>query len=304
MGQDQYKQFRQSKIQLSTRLKLSNIFSGEWESIYKGEGIEFADIQPYEPGDDLRDLDLITLVKSGEEEIIQRMVGRQMRIFVWADLSGSMRRMEQMFFNSKPDVRDIAIGLIVYSAFNTYSPVGMCAFDKEIKSFMPAKYGEECCEKILDMVVRQDNNGAPSPADVPKALSYMMENVYKQSMVFFVSDFKDKVFEDDFIDLLRPAAKKFDFIPVVIRDPIEKNVSLKGNINIAVRDNEGGKSTEIYLNPKMMKEIQNVSTRHLSHLERNFHQLGIDYVVLDSPSIDDCYQILSSFFDGRRRIRV
>jgi hypothetical protein len=80
MEQGNYNQLRQSKVQLSTRLKLKNIFSGEWESIYKGDGIEFADIQPYEPGDDLRDLDLITLLESGEEEIIRRTVGRRMNI--------------------------------------------------------------------------------------------------------------------------------------------------------------------------------------------------------------------------------
>jgi len=304
MEQEEYKNFKQSRIQLFSRLKLRNIFAGEWESIYKGEGIEFADIKPYEPGDDLRDLDLITLVQSGEEEIIQRVVGRQRKIFIWADLSGSMRRFEEMFLPSKPDIRDIAIGLLVYSAYNHYSPVGLCTFDKEIKSFLPARYGEDCCEEIVEGVIDQDYKGIPVSADIPNAISFLIQKAYNQSMVFFVSDFKDQAFEGDFTDLLRPVAKKVDFIPVVIRDPIEKDASLKRSVSIAVKDNEGRGSAEIYLTPQMLKEIQEVSARHLSHLGWNFRRVGIEYVVLDSPLISYCHQVLSGFFEGRKRTRV
>jgi uncharacterized protein (DUF58 family) len=303
MEQGNYNQLRQSKVQLSTRLKLKNIFSGEWESIYKGDGIEFADIQPYEPGDDLRDLDLITLLESGEEEIIRRTVGRRMNIFVWVDMSGSMNRTKDMFFSGKPDIRDIAVGLIVYSANNVYSPVGLCAFDKDILCFLPAKYGEDSCDKIMDKVRVLDCEGTPVPADIPGALSYMMGNVNKQSMVFLVSDFKDHIFEENFTDLLRPVAKKFDFIPVVIRDPIEKNACMKRSINVVVKDSKGNGRAEIYLSPKKLKEVQDVSARHLSHLAYNFHEAGIEHVVLDSPSVNDCYQVFSSFFESRRRTK-
>lgn len=304
MGLEEYKRFRQSKIQLSTRLKLTNIFSGEWESIYKGEGIEFADIQPYEPGDDLRDLDLITLIESGEEQIIQRSVGRRMKMYILADMSGSMRRFKHMFFSSKPDIRDIAVGLIGFSACNVYSPIGLCAFDNDIRCFLPAKFGEESCIKIIENVLDEDYKGRPVEADISKVFSYIFEKAEKQNMLFFISDFKDKIFEGDFSDLLRPITKKFDFIPIVIRDPIEKDVVLKGSVNIAVSDSEGRKSKEIYLTPERLKEMQKTSARHLEHLNWHFKEVGIDHVILDSPLIDDCYRVLSSFFEGRKRVRI
>jgi len=304
MEQEDFKQFRRSRIQLFSRIKLRNIFPGEWESIYTGEGMEFAAIKPFEPGDDLRDLDLLTFVQSGEEEIIHRTVERQMRIFIWADLSGSMQRFEEMFFSSKPEIRDIAIGLLVFSAYNAYSPVGLCAFDKEIKCFLPARSGESYCGEILDRIIDQDYKGIPVSADIQNAISFLMERVFPQSLVFFVSDFKAQAFEGDFTDLLRPVVKKVDFIPVVIRDPLEKEASLKRSVSIAVKDNEGDGNAEIYLTPQKLKEIQEVSARHLLHLEWNFRQVGIEHVVLDSPSIDDCYQVLSGFFENRKRTRV
>ena len=91
MEQEEYSRFRQSRIRLFSRIKLRNVFPGEWESVYSGEGIEFSTIKPFEPGDDVRDLDLHALVQSGEEDVILRVVERQMRIYIWADFSGSMQ---------------------------------------------------------------------------------------------------------------------------------------------------------------------------------------------------------------------
>jgi hypothetical protein len=71
-----------------------------------------------------------------------------------------------------------------------------------------------------------------------------------------------------------------------------------------LENNEGKGSTEFYLTPQKMKKIQEVSAGHLLNLEWNFHQLGIECITLDSSSIDDCYQILLSFFESRKRIRV
>ena len=299
-----YKNFRQSKIPLYSRQKLKNIFPGEWESIYTGEGIEFADIKPYEPGDDLRDLDLITLVQSGEEEIIRRTVGRRMRMFIWADLSGSMRRYREMFLSSKPDIRDIAVGLLAYSGYNAYTPVGLCAFDDEIRTYLPPVYGEDYCEKIREKVTERDYKDSRKPAEVEKALAFMMLNAYEQSLIFFISDFKGPAFEGDFTSLLRPLKKKFDFVPVVIRDPIEKNAVIKRPITIMVRDSEGRGSNEFYLTPQKLEEIQQASADHLKHVVRNFQLSGIDHVVLDSPRLESCYQTLIAFFESRKRIRV
>jgi hypothetical protein len=156
----------------------------------------------------------------------------------------------------------------------------------------------------MDRVLDYDYRDTRKMANIPAALSFMMEKVYKQSMVFFISDFKDPVFEGDFTELLRPASRKFDFIPVIISDPIEKNAILKRPLNISVKDCEGGGKSEIYLTPAKLHEMQRISAKHIEHLEQNFYRTGVDYVLLNSPSIDDCYQVLSGFFEGRKRIRV
>lgn len=304
MGQEDFRRFRQTKIQLFSRTKLRSVFPGEWESIFTGEGIEFATIKPFEPGDELRDLDLHTLVQSGEEEIIQRVVGRQMQVLIWADFSGSMQRRTEMFFSQKPEIRDVAISLLLFSAWNAYSPVGLYGFNRDTGAFFPARGGESHCWEILNWIIDQGSRGSGAPANVEDAIAMLMRRVPRQSLVFFVSDFQDQAFARDFTDLLRPAARKVDLIPVIIRDPLENVTPWTRSANVAVNDSEGAGHAEVYLTPKKLKEMRDVSARHLAHLERTFRQLGLEHVVLSSALTDHCYQVLAGFFESRRRTRA
>jgi uncharacterized protein (DUF58 family) len=301
MGPEDFKEFRKSKIQLFSRTKLRNIFPGEWESLYSGEGIEFSRIKPFEPEDDPRELDLHTLLQSGEEEVIERTVERQMRIYVCSDFSGSMRRFEEMFFSQKPEIKDVAIGLLLFSAWNAYSPVGFFAFHRELKKFFPARSGENYCWEILDWIIQEEYRGSAAPADIQQALAFFIERAPSQSMVFWVSDFEDALFDEDFSELLRPAAKKFDFIPVVVRDPLETTAVLKRSARIVLNDSEGDEGAEMYLTPQKLREFQEMSARHILNLESNFHKAGIEHVVLDTQSIQQCQNVFSGFFQSKKR---
>jgi uncharacterized protein (DUF58 family) len=295
MAPEDRRRFRRSKIQLFSKIRPRNIFPGEWESPYAGDGIEFSAIRPLEPGDDLRELDLHTLVQSGEEEIVQRVVERQMRVFVWVDFSGSMR--------SSGEIRDIAIGLILFSACHAYSPVGLFAFDDQVRRTFPARSGERHCWEILDWIMEQADRGTAVALDVQRAVSFLVERALPQSLVFFISDFCDPVFEGDLGILMRPVTERFDLVPVIIRDPLERMGSLKRPVRVAVQDSEGPRTKEVYLTPRTLNEMQDSSALHLQALERNFRALGVRPVVLDSPTIEDCYSALSGYFQSRRRTR-
>lgn len=302
MSQEDFNHYKKNIIPLSSQEKLKNIFPGEWDSIYTGGGIEFDSVKPFEPGDDLKELDFHTLVQSGEEEIIHRKAGRQMKIFICADFSGSMQRFEKMFFPSKTKIREIVIGLLLFSAWKIYSPVGLCSFNGEINKFFIAQHGQSYCEKILRWIITNDKGSTSNGGiDVQKTLAFLLREAPTQSLIFFISDFEDHVFEGDFANLLRPAIGKFDLIPVIIRDPLLKKDFLKSPVRITVRDNEGDKRVEeIYLTPQKLKRMQEISNKHLLHLRNNFRQLGIDPVIIDSNSISRCYEIFTDFFQIRK----
>ncbi len=300
MGRGDSDRFRRSRIQLYSRLKMKNIFPGEQESIYTGEGIEFSTIKPFEPGDDLRDLDLHALVQSGEEEIIQRVVGRQMQIYAWADLSGSMQAGEQALFPHKREMRDNAIGLLLFSAWNAYCPAGLCGFQEDSARFFPARPGESYCVEMMDWLLDQAHR--PVRAGLDKALSLLVDKVYPQSLVFLFSDWQDLVVSD-LHDLLEPAVKRFDLVPVVICDPLETRAVIDTPVLLSVTDGERGGRGSLYLDRPRLEAIQAHTRDRLERLGEAFRQLGINHLVLDSPALEDCYRALSTFCQARRRVQ-
>jgi uncharacterized protein (DUF58 family) len=302
MAQKGFEEYRQRRLQFFSTLKLMNIFPGEWESIYTGSGIEFADSRPYEPGDDLGDLDLAALVQTGEEIMVQRAVARRMNIYVLVDMSGSMRRSADMFFPFKPDIRDIAAGLVVFSSNKVYSPVGLGIITENVDSFIPAGSGEQHNTAVLERIISYDFCDSGS-SNIQEALSLLIRRIPSQSMVFLISDFYNGVFEEDFTHLLRPLVKRCDFIPVVIQEAFPEDVPLKKAVNISVRDNETKGRSDFCLTPELIDEMRTISMEHLVHLKNNFNRMGIDQVVLNSPSPDRCCQDFTDYFENRKRIK-
>ena len=305
MQQKDYEHYKKFTIPLYSPKKLKNIFPGEWESIYTGGGIEFDSIKPFEPGDDLKDIDFHTLVQSGEEEIIHRKSGRQMNIFICADFSGSMQRFEKMFFPSKSKIREMVIGLLLFSAWKIYSPVSFCSFNGKINKYFEAKHGQNYCEKILNWVTNNDMGDDHSCsygiADIQKMLFLIAREACPQSMVFIVSDFEDHIFEKDFTDIFRPIVDRFDLIPVIIRDPlINKKDFLQRPVRVEVMDNEGDcRVKELYLTSQKLKSLQEISEKHILHLRVSFRNLGIEPVIMDANSVNACYKIFTDFFQFR-----
>lgn len=302
MKQENFKKFKERRFEFFLKLRLKNIFPGEWKSIYKGAGIEFADKKPFEPGDDLRRIDFQTLAQTGEEKVIQREVERQLKIYLWVDFSGSLQKFEHCFFSSKSEIRAVATGLLLFSSQNIYSPVGFCAFSEDIKKFFPAKRGEQYCWEILKSFVEEESKEIKTEANFHQAFSFLVKSIPIQSMIFFISDFQDRIFEGDFTNLLQPVVAKFDFIPVIIQDPLEKFLSIKRSIRIKVIDSEGLAEQELYLTPKKLKEIQEISKIHLLNLEHNFKKLGLDHLVLSFSSSDFCQRAFYEFFQTRKRL--
>jgi hypothetical protein len=102
---------------------------------------------------------------------------------------------------------------------------------------------------------------------------------------------------------MQSLVRKIDFIPIIIKDPIEQAGHLEKTVNIAVRDSEGNRKAEIYLTPQRWEEMRETSSRHLLNLRHTFFQVGVEPVVLSSSSIDDCCRILSDFFESRKRAK-
>lgn len=290
--------FYKNPIEFTSRFKLFNIFPGEWESVFKGEGIEFAEIRPFEVGDRPRDINLLTLAQTGEEEVVLREETRQLKVYVWADFSASMAK-ENNLFPLKGVIRDIAIGTILFSANVAYSPVSLFAFGIDPPKFFPPKLGEEYCFEIWQWIC----NEAPakgSSSGVEKALAELSARAVSRNMVFFVSDFQQKFFEEDFYIRIRNIVPRFDFIPVVVLDPLEageRTLPCAARFRVA----SSGAAREIYLDKELLRKIQSIIIGHREHLLTEFGRLGISPLFLTSPFVDTCAKDFIRYFAQMRK---
>jgi uncharacterized protein (DUF58 family) len=303
MGPEDIKRLKTCKLPLYSKVKPRGLLAGDRESTLLGEGVEFAGVRGFEPGDDMRELDLHTLAQSGDEELIERVVERQLPVYIWAGTSAGLRGGLNLLFAQKPAIATIAAGLLIYAGHNAYSPVGLCTFGREIESFYPARLGAGYCDDLLQRLLEDRHVPMAPEADMARALEYMLERVPGHSLVFLISDFQEPFFEGHFAPLLRPAAHKFDLVPVVICDPLEGQVVLPRPVRISVSDHSGERNDEIYLTPQRLAELQEASARHLAHLAENFRQAGAGHVVLDAPSVAACQRELELFFAARRQAR-
>lgn len=286
-------------IDFVSSLKLRNLFPGEWESIFKGEGMEFSESRPFEPGDRPRDIDLAVLAQSDEEEVALRDETRQMKVYIWADFSGSLRP-GQSIFASKSLVRDIAAGLVLFSAQKAYSPVGLYAFGLESPKFFRPKMGEGYCLEIWNWLREEAPHLPFSSSGLEPALSSLVKLATPSNLVFFLSDFQQKVFEGDFTRLLRPIVSRFDLIPVVILSPLESGgKKLPYPVRVRVASSKG--TRELYLTPDAVRHMQQAMAEHIEHLTNTLRRLGLSPIVLSSPTVEDCAKKFFQFFEARKR---
>jgi uncharacterized protein (DUF58 family) len=204
------------KIEIRTRGLASQLFSGEYHSVFKGRGMAFSEVREYQVGDDVRSIDWnVTarfnhpFVKIFEEE-------RELTVMLLVDVSGSgdFGTVQQL----KKDLAIELCAVLAFSAIQNNDKVGIIFFSDIIEKFIPPKKGRTHILRI----VRELINFKPehTKTNIGEALRYLTSAIKKRSIAFIISDFLDKQFED----ALKIANKKHDVVAVRIYDQREQNI--------------------------------------------------------------------------------
>jgi uncharacterized protein (DUF58 family) len=218
------------KIEIRTRGLASQLFSGEYHSVFKGRGMAFSEVREYQVGDDVRSIDWnVTarfnhpFVKIFEEE-------RELTVMLLVDVSGSGD-----FGTAQQLKKDLAIeicAVLAFSAIQNNDKVGIIFFSDIVEKFIPPKKGRTHILRI----VRELINFKPehTKTNIGEALRYLTSAIKKRSIAFVISDFLDKQFED----ALKIANKKHDVVAIRIHDQREQNIPNIGLLRLV--DAESG----------------------------------------------------------------
>ena len=212
------------RIQIRTSHKVDELLAGNWHSAFKGRGIEFEEVRPYQVGDDVRAIDWNVTARSGEPFIKLFREERELAVQLLVDLSGS-----QDFGTGEQTKRELVAELgatLAMSAIKNNDKVGLTLFTDEVEKSVPARKGSRHVLRLIRELLycKPMGNGT----DLKKAIDHLNRTNKRRTVVFLISDFLDAGFEKT----LKVASRKHDVIPVVVGDPRESEIPNVGLVRL------------------------------------------------------------------------
>lgn len=284
-----FKRIRQ--IEIRTKGLVSNIFGGEYHSAFKGTGMDFAEVRPYQFGDDVRNIDWNvsarypeTFIKVFEEE-------REQTVILAVDVSGS-----EDFASASAYKREIAAeicAVVAFSAIQNNDKVGLLLFSDQVELFVPPKKGRKHVLRLIrDLFAHEQQS---TGTDLKVALNHLVHVLHRRSIVMLMSDFMDEGFEPS----LRAVSRRHDTIAVHLTDPVESELPEVGLMEVT--DAESGERVLIDTSDESVRSMyeQEARSRELA-LTRMFRRLKVDTIpiVTDEGYVDP----LIRFFRQRNRM--
>lgn len=232
------------KLEIHTKGLVNNIFSGEYQSAFKGRGMEFSEVREYTFGDDVRQIDWNVTARSSEPYIKVFEEEREQTLMLCVDISPSG------FFGSHSQTKmELAIeicAVLAFSAIKNGDKVGLVLFSDQIEKVVPPKKGRTHVLRLIRELYTTEPDGKST--NIADALSYVNRLLTRRAILVLASDFQDENFEKQH----RITTRKHDLVNLVINDKLEEDLPDIGIVPF--RDAETGKESLVDTSSKKVRE--------------------------------------------------
>ena len=277
---------------MRTRRRVNDLFSGEYHSTFKGQGMEFEEVRQYQPGDDIRLIDWNVTARTGQPYIKKFREERELSVVLLFDASSSGRFGTKERFKSETAAELCA--LLAFSAIKNNDKVGLIIFTDRIEKFVPPKKGRAHVLRLIREILYFKPTGITT--DIAGALQYLSRVIRRKSVIFLISDFMS----EGFYKPLQVANNKHDIIGIKVTDPRETVFEDFGLIEL--EDAETGEVILVDTGSKAFRrEFAARSQEDVSALKRSFQLINLDFINIRT---DQSYIVpLINFFKMRERRR-
>ena len=269
--------------------------SGNFRSLYRGQGIEFAGVRDYMRGDDIRNIDWNVTARMGRPYIKIFEEERELQIFLIVDSSRSMQLEHAADRRTKYAAAAETAALVAIAAEINNCPAGAVFFDGAINFSAEPALGKENTMQILNHLDRLPDT--PTVGSVlPNAITAAAKVLRKRTLVFILSDFRCSGWEKPLINL----AQKNDVIAINLHDASEEELPSLGTVKF--KDVESGiKMSLPSSSKKKKKEWRNYNEMNQNRWQDFCIKHGIMPVVLDTKT--EPVQVLNQIFTRKARAR-
>lgn len=257
------------RIELRTRKMVNELFSGEYHSTFKGQGMEFEEVREYQPGDDIRLIDWNVTARTGFPHVKKFREERELSVIFLVDASSSgVFGTKERF---KADTAAELCALLAFSAIKNNDKVGMIIFTDKIEKFIPPKKGKAHVLRLIREILYFKPQGTRT--DISGALEYFNRVIKKRSVVFLISDFMS----EDFMKPLQIANRKHDLIAMKISDPRELQFEDVGLIEL--EDAETGETLVIDTGSAQFRsDFASRAAEDNFNLNRTLRLIDLDFI--------------------------
>jgi uncharacterized protein (DUF58 family) len=280
------------KIQIRTSHLVSDLFAGEYHSVFKGRGMEFAEVRQYQPGDEVRTIDWNVTARTGEPYVKRFTEERELTVMLLVDASGSTRFGSVRQF--KQELAAEIAALLAFSAITNNDKVGLVIFTDQIELALPPRKGNRHVLRVIREILNHVPRGRGT--DIPLALDHLEKVVRRKSVTFLLSDFLAAELRRP----LRIARRRHDLVAVVLEDPREQTLPDLGLV--ALEDPESGETCIVDTgDPRLRATFAGQQKAARAARDRFLRSLDVDAVTVrtDQPYA----QALLRFFRQRERRR-
>jgi uncharacterized protein (DUF58 family) len=281
------------RIEITTRHQVDDFLGGEYQSVFKGRGMEFHEVREYQIGDDIRTIDWNVTARMGAPFVKKYLEERELTVIFIVDASSSSDF--GTFKQMKGEIAAEICALLAFSAIKNNDRVGLMIFTDTIEKYVPPKKGKDHVLRVIRELLYFRPRGRRT--DIGSALEYLGRVIKKKSVVFLISDF----FASDYEPSLKVLNKKHDLIAVSITDPRERTLPPVGFIEL--EDAETGETLLVDTSsPATRDEFSDIAGERTAERKKMFKSLNIDAIEIltDEPY----FKPLAAFFRQRaRRLR-
>lgn len=286
------------RIEITTNRLVTDVFAGQYHSVFKGRGMEFDEVREYQYGDDIRSIDWNVTARMGKPYIKKYVEERELTVMILVDCSMSMKFSTEDKLKSQLAAEIAAV--LAFSAIRNNDKVGAVFFTDKIEKFIPPRKGSQNVLRLIREILYFQPDGKAT--DIAAALEYLSKVTKRRTVSFLISDFFETGGSEDplYKKALGVAARKHDLIAVSVADPAE--ASLRSSALLMLEDAETGEM--ICINPGQKKFREKYASKaddRVRMRSRLFRSLNMDEIIVSTKGsyVDE----IVKFFRRRRKRR-
>lgn len=283
------------RIEIRTRHLVNDSFAGEYHAIFKGRGMEFDEVRPYQPGDEVRTIDWNVTARTGEPFVKRFVEERELTVMLLVDASASGKFATVNRF--KQEIAAELAAVLAFSAISNNDKVGVLIFTDRVELFIPPRKGRRHVLRLIRDLLAFEPVGHGT--NLKLGLDTINNLLKRRSILFLISDFLTP--PDSYRAALQFSNRRHDVIAVTLSDPREQELPNVGLL--ALEDAETGQIRWVDTGSRQWRQafIERVNELKTAR-DRVFRKAKVDRIDISTDA--EYVTPLTRFFERRaRRLR-